>query len=357
MDELKHLYKISKEKTDVSLLNKLAATASESETPTKKKMMKDEASSSKGTLDRFITKKEKNRKLVAYSFNTSDSCNKKDEISFESDEEEKSSKKDKKRKYKEEDVSHSSKYDVTSEDLEKSPIRHVKKQKIVNEDSSDRDEKYRGSQVMEVTSNKKDKKRKYKELDTSDRSKGDSSSICLEETPSKRRKIKDELDISNSSENKADDEATDESSRTTRKAKKMRRPSRELILDHKDKYDTSKVNMADDFESGPEDPLPDVFENKRLGFYPDFISFTEDERTNYERHWIAYGGTVVKSIRSMDVDYVIHNDKRIDFKHMQKLKKKVPDHTRHVHKNWLIKCINECVLCDTAKFSVIVEPI
>lgn len=38
LEELKHLYKTSKEKTDVSLLNKLAATASSSEEPPRKKI-------------------------------------------------------------------------------------------------------------------------------------------------------------------------------------------------------------------------------------------------------------------------------------------------------------------------------
>lgn len=104
----------------------------------------------------------------------------------------------------------------------------------------------------------------------------------------------------------------------------------------------------------PESPLPDVFKDKRLGFYPDFISFTEDERQHFERHWIAYGGTVVKAIKSMDVDYVLHNNNAISFDKVKKLKKKVPLEVRHVHKDWLMQCINDVKLCDTKDYPVFI---
>ena len=102
----------------------------------------------------------------------------------------------------------------------------------------------------------------------------------------------------------------------------------------------------------PKTPLPDVFKDKRLGFYPDFISFTEDEQEHFERHWIAYGGTVVKSIKSMDVDYVLHNNNEIEFEKMKKLTRKVPAEVRHVHKDWLTQCIDEVKLCNTNDYPV-----
>lgn len=105
----------------------------------------------------------------------------------------------------------------------------------------------------------------------------------------------------------------------------------------------------------PENPLPNAFENKRLGFYPDFLSFSEEERKHFERHWVAYGGTVVKSIRPVNVDFVIHNNETISFDKMQKLAKRLPPKVRHVHKDWLMQCINDVKLCDTAKYPVHIE--
>uniref|UniRef100_A0A2A4JYK2 DNA ligase n=1 Tax=Heliothis virescens TaxID=7102 RepID=A0A2A4JYK2_HELVI len=124
--------------------------------------------------------------------------------------------------------------------------------------------------------------------------------------------------------------------------------------------DIKEENMSDDEEDSkelefiPDNPLPDIFEDKRLGFYPDFISFTEDEREHFERHWIGYGGTVVKSIRSMDVDYVLHNSNTIEFKKMLKLKRKVPVGVRHVHKDWLMQCITDVKLLDTKFYPVFI---
>ncbi|CAH0723632.1 unnamed protein product, partial [Brenthis ino] len=106
----------------------------------------------------------------------------------------------------------------------------------------------------------------------------------------------------------------------------------------------------------PDDPLPDAFKDKRLGFYPDFITIPENERKFFERHWIAYGGTIIKSLKSMDVDFVVHNDKTIEYKKMKKLKNKLPYHVRHVYKSWLRKCINNVKLCDTSNYAVLIEP-
>ncbi|KAJ8719095.1 hypothetical protein PYW07_016651 [Mythimna separata] len=104
----------------------------------------------------------------------------------------------------------------------------------------------------------------------------------------------------------------------------------------------------------PETPLPNAFKDKRLGFYPDFISFSEDERKHFERHWIAYGGTVDKSIKSIDVDYVIHNNHEISLEKMKKLSKKLPPDVRHVYKDWLMQSINDVKLCDTKNYPVFI---
>ncbi|CAK1579517.1 unnamed protein product [Parnassius mnemosyne] len=144
----------------------------------------------------------------------------------------------------------------------------------------------------------------------------------------KKRKTKD-VDISNSSDTTSDTSTVS--------------------------YEESKTNDIK-YQLVPENPLPDVFTGKRLGFYPDFISFPEEDRRDFERHWIAYGGVVVKSMKSVDVDYVVHKDKCIDFSKMQKLRKRLPSNVRHVTKNWLIKCINEVKLCDTKNFTVTVLP-
>lgn len=124
--------------------------------------------------------------------------------------------------------------------------------------------------------------------------------------------------------------------------------------------DIKESNMSVDEEDSkeflfiPQIPLPDVFKDKRLGFYPDFISFSEEERQHFERHWIAYGGDVVKSIKSMDVDFVLHKNNKISFEKMKKLNKKVPLDVRHVHKDWLMQCISEVKLCDTKHYPVFI---
>ncbi|XP_049870943.1 DNA ligase 3 [Pectinophora gossypiella] len=236
LDELKHLYKTSKEKTDVTLLNKLAATASETDSyePPKKKIKdspkKDNIKTK--TIDSFLIK-------------------------------------DKLPKIKKEDSANTS-----------------------------------------------------KSSESSDNSKGDSD-----------RKVKPKK--------------KDNISRNTSKSSEADTSGSTIV----DETEYEDINM----QRLPKNPLPDAFLHKRLGFYPDFISFSEEERRFFERHWIAYGGDIVKSIRSMEVDYVIHKDKSIEFRKMQKLRKKVPENVRHVTKNWLIKCINEVKLCDTAKYAITVE--
>lgn len=207
LEELKQLYKTSKEKTDVSLLNKLAATAAESDEPPKKKIEESPKQSKVNKIDSYL-KKDKSPKLV---------------------------------------------------------------------------------------------------------------------------KVKKELNTSNTSETKSE-----ESCNTS--------------------IDDIEMESNIKYQLLPENPLPDIFIDKRLGFYPDFLSFPEYERRHFERHWIAYGGIVVKSIKSVDIDYLVHNDDVIRLQNMQKLKRKMPDNVRHVNKNWLIKCINEVKLCDPARYPVYVEP-
>ncbi|KAI5636356.1 ATP dependent DNA ligase domain-containing protein [Phthorimaea operculella] len=235
LDELKHLYKTSKEKTDVSLLNKLAATASQDSYEPPKKKVKDSPKTDKpktSTLDAFVVKK---------------------------------------------------------------------KTKSESEDSP---------------------------------------------------KTSRASDVSNSSHNKSEDEIKP-------KVKKRRRDSNSSKSDNRDSSTSTIIDesLTDiDMQCLPKNPLPDAFLDKRLGFYPDFISFPEDERRFFERHWTAYGGEVVKSVRSMEVDFVVHKDKKIEYRKMQKLRKKVPDNVRHVTKNWLMKSISDVKLCDTSKFAVVVEP-
>ncbi|XP_068622008.1 DNA ligase 3 [Battus philenor] len=137
-----------------------------------------------------------------------------------------------------------------------------------------------------------------------------------------------------------------------------------------DSFNTSNDNVSDistisyedtkacdiKYQLLPENPLPNPFMDKRIAFYPDFISIPEDERRCFERHWIAYGGTLVKSLKSTDVDYLVHNENFIEFRKMQKLRHKYSSEVRHVTKNWLKKCINVVKLCDTKSYAVTVLP-
>ncbi|XP_063827368.1 DNA ligase 3 [Ostrinia nubilalis] len=155
---------------------------------------------------------------------------------------------------------------------------------------------------------------------------------------------------------------------TKEKSPKQKKVKKEDLDSSNDKSETrSEDSCNTSFEDNdskenvkcelfPENPLPDPFKDKRLGFYPDFLSFSEKERWHFERHWIGYGGTIVKSIRSTDVDYLVHSEDVIRLKKMQKLKNKMSDGVRHVNKYWLIKCINDVELHDTAKYPVYIEP-
>ncbi|XP_050665255.1 DNA ligase 3 isoform X2 [Leptidea sinapis] len=237
LEELKHLYKTSKEKTDVTLLNKLAAISDNNEPPTKK--IKASPSKIKGSLDAFVVR---------------------------------------------------------------------------NKSSSEEHSNIDVKDEIDITPNKKKSKK------------------CESNTS---MDVKDEKDIT-----------------PKQKKKKESKINSNIDLDT-ERIDKIKIEN----QTYPENPLPDIFKDLRLGFYPDFISIPEEERRIFERHWIAYGGEVVKSIKQMDVDYVLHNDSEIEFRKMERLKKKLTDNVRHVTKYWLINCINNVKPCDTKDFAVSVLPL
>lgn len=112
--------------------------------------------------------------------------------------------------------------------------------------------------------------------------------------------------------------------------------------------------LSDEIKRFPDNPFPEVFQGKTLGFYPDLISFSETERDKFERHWIAYGGKVVKSVRNRDVDYLVHATNEIDLKDLLKLKAIVNHNVRHVNKNWIEDCIKDVVLHISTKYPVFV---
>ncbi|XP_046967345.1 DNA ligase 3 [Vanessa cardui] len=228
LEELKHLYKTSKEKTDVSLLNKLAATAGDSYEPPTKKIKQSPI-----------------------------------------------------------------KQEIKTKKVKQSPIKNTKMDKFIIKDPKASKDKV----IKEEPKSEEKKRKKCKDTNAS-------------------------LEPMNGT-NDSFDEVEE------KKFKKQ-------LL--------------------PEDPLPDAFKDKKLGFYPDFISIPERERSYFERHWIAYGGTIVKAIKAMDVDFVVHNEDTICFKKMRKLQKKMAANARHVTKSWLIKCINSVKLCDTVHYPVFVEP-
>lgn len=151
---------------------------------------------------------------------------------------------------------------------------------------------------------------------------------------------------------------------TKDKASSLKKIKKKDLDNSRSDIDTSSSTIVDEidpkedikFQLLPKNPLPDPFLDKRLGFYPDFISFPESERRHFERHWIAYGGAIVKSLRLTDVDFVVHKEKDIQFRKMQKLNQKLSSNVRHVTRDWLIKCINEVALCKTENYAVFVEP-
>lgn len=183
------------------------------------------------------------------------------------------------------------------------------------------------------------------------------SPIKTERSPTKPNKVSPKNNIANYFTKK---DGKPKANLKRSKSPEAKSPSNSISesKDTKIKEEKMDVDEADgndtEFDFEPENPLPDVFEGKRLGFYPDFISFPEEERRYYERHWIAYGGTVVKAIKSMDVHYVLHNNNSIELSKMVKLSKKVPSNVRHVYKDWLTKCICDVKLCDTKDYPVFI---
>ncbi|XP_059058688.1 DNA ligase 3 [Achroia grisella] len=257
LKELKHLYKTSKEKTDVTLLNNLAVTASQNSVSPKNKI-KDSPKANK--IDKFLTKQDKTSPV--------------------------------KKKFQKDD----SNTTITSIKSESSFEETECAQTFSNSNTTPKKRMNQSDIKEEMISPFKKKKRNKNTLDVSDEC---DNNINCDDVDSKK-------DI--------------------------------------------KIQLL------PDNPLPDVFKDKRLGFYPDFISFPEDERKHFERHWIAYGGIVDKSIRNMKADFVVHINDEISFKKMTKLKRNLPDHVRHVNKNWLIRCINDIKLCDVINYTVTVKP-
>ncbi|GBP14775.1 DNA ligase 3 [Eumeta japonica] len=239
LDELRQLFKTSKEKTDVSLLNKLAETAksdiSYEESP--KKKFKQSPSKVK-TIKSFFNKSPNSK---SESLNTSQS---------------------------------------SDSSFRKSPKSNESKNEL-NIDSS--------------TELNKKKRSRRDDLNTSQ------SSESSESGSPKQKKFKGEsLNASLSSA------TSDKSYQLTLSKERIKKDSIKLL---------------------PDDPLPDVFQGYKLGFYPDFISFSEKERRLFERHWVAYGGETVKSVHATDVDFLLHNSSEIKFSKMEKLKTKLSPHT------------------------------
>ncbi|XP_041989246.1 DNA ligase 3 [Aricia agestis] len=314
LDELRHLYKTSKEKTDVSLLNKLAETAAENDDSPPKKI---KASPSKAnTLDKFLVKDEKSPK------------------SHKSKDKDKVSEKKRKRKT------------ISSDSEDEIDTKETK----VYIDSPSCSKNIKESPTSKSKDRTSDKKRKRKESTDSDNTIIDDSLETIikkevespkEESPKVEKKIKLEKKIKT--------EVVDEEES----------PKKEKYIKHKKvrtKAESKEIIPDDEDYSEPENPLPDAFKDKRLGFYPDFISIPEEEGTHFERHWIAYGGEVVKSIKRMDVDFVVHNEDSIEFKQMLKLNRKVPEKVRHVSKTWLNECINSIQLINPKYYGVVLLP-
>ncbi|XP_004925682.2 DNA ligase 3 [Bombyx mori] len=289
LDELKHLYKTSKETSDVSLLNKLAASASGIETTNKK----TKASPKKqNKLDNFLKKEPKQSpskkspdsplvKLETKASNKNKLNGSNSDLSYD----ETDSKREIKRRKRHLNISEG----TLSESYEET-----------NKNKKKNTEETKKSEETE-TDVKREMKRKKRDLDSSQETIAE-----LNETPAKVKR--------------------------------------------KDKTTVSGNKLY------PDNPLPDAFKDKILSLYPDLISFSEDERKHFVRHWIAYGGVLVKSMRSANVDFVVHNNNCITYKEMQRLKEELRQGVRHVTKNWLIRCINEVALCDTTKYAVTVIP-
>lgn len=241
LKELKHLYKTSKEKTDVTLLNKLAETASKDDirSPTKVKGSPKIKKVDKNNLNRSI-------------------------------------------------------------DLEGDKESKVKEEKN--------------------TSIEKGVKRK-----------NNLSNECIDDKPSPKKKKADPKQIQS---NKLDSFIT-----------KDKTPRKDF------KHSSKEIK----YKLVPNNPLPDIFTGLKLGFYPDFISFSEKDRFQFERHWIAFGGKVVKALKLTDVDYVVFEDNKVRFKNAQKLRRRLGSETKFATKNWLIQCIHEKKLFDITDYPVFID--
>lgn len=323
------MYKTSKEKTDVSLLNKLAATASENDTsPTKPK-----ASPSKfKTMDSFLTIKKQSKLTTDKSDKESNLSSKNsslNECDIKADIDGNDSKKKQKCKHDRASSNSSSTTIDTSFDV----VDMKEESSVISNNSPQK--------------TKTNKKRKRKFDDTfSDNTFDDNNLNRSEESQSSNHK---ESNAKKSRKTNNDSNKTDDSSfsKIESKNKKSKRDN-----DIGNKKDSKRIKI----KHLPDNPLPDVFKDITVSFYPDFISIPENERRLLERHWIAYGGVIKKSLKSTNVDYLVHNEKVIKLKNMQKLIHRFPDNVRHVSKDWLVKCINDVKLQDTTKFAVSVEP-
>ncbi|XP_053605193.1 DNA ligase 3 [Plodia interpunctella] len=247
-EELQKLFKTSKEKTDVSLLNKLAGDSNEPA---------NEKKNAKGKIDKMF------KKIAEKSKNDIDETSSSDQSNVSVD-------------------------DIDAMESKVSPSVS-KKRKIDN---------------------------------------------AKTETPKKKRK---------------------ESNRSPKKIDSILKKSESDEEDSEVKIETEPKKRVR-IQCYPNNPLPEPFKNISIGFFPDFISFPEEERNHFERHWIAYGGSVDKSVRCMDVDFVVHINDVIKFKKMQKLRNRVPDSVRHVSKDWLQKCIDNVKLCSPDFYPVFIEP-
>lgn len=370
LEELRNLYKTSKEKTDVSLLNKLAECASEcNASPVKKKI---KVSPKKNKIDSFLVKTEpsdekkpnnisKTNNILPnknkINMNPSDSSsNTSFGVTDSSIKQEKTTKKRKLEIY-DSDTSETDMRLISPKKEKTDQFQPEKKNKIKT-NSSDSSSNTSFDDTDSPIKKKEISKKKKLQMSDSDTSETDMKLISPKEKktrwhyPEKKNKIKMNSSDSTGNTSFNDTDSSIKKEKTTKKRK----------LEMNDS-NTSETNMklvspknGKTTQLHPENPLPDVFKDKRLGFYPDFISFPENERKHFERHWIAYGGVVVKSVRSTDVDFVVHNDNCIVLEKMEKLKRKLGSNVQHVNKSWLIKCINEVKLFDTAKFYVFLEP-
>lgn len=319
LDELRHLFKTSKEKTDVTLLNKLAETASKSDMTPK--------ISKESPVKRKKTESDEDSSGPSKAVDKTDSGRPNKKVKRSPSETKTSPAEQSQKKQKE------SPRDMKTEQQD-SKIK-------IKQSPGDSKRKH----TDESSKKSKESPTKLKTLDSyfSKESKGSSATKIKKE----RASSTSSSDTIGNLDGKHNDLKKDDSNASSATEVYFSEASTSDVEDKKE----IPIQLY------PDKPLPDAFKDKRIGFYPDFISFPEEERRHFERHWIAYGGKVVKSLKSIDVDYLVHKNDRIEFRKMQKLKSKLGnDNVRHVTKDWLNECINEVKLCDTEKFPVFVDP-